>query len=65
MRWAGDEMEPDLVPQLCAQCIREGASREPKPIVKQFDGWGKEGDMTLYELSCGHRFLLHTPERNR
>lgn len=48
-----------LVPQLCTQC-RDG---EAKPVVGQWPGWGTEGNLTLHELSCGHRFLLHTDPR--
>lgn len=46
----------DLVPQICGQC----PDRDPKPITGQWDGWGREGNLTMYEMGCGHRFLLHT-----
>ena len=46
-----------LGPQLCTQCP---AGTEPLAVESATTGWGKEGDMTMYRLVCGHMFLLHT-----
>lgn len=49
-----------LVPQICLQCVQGNRDRTPKAVVKEMPGWGKEGNMTFYELECGHQWLMFT-----
>lgn len=44
-----------LGPQICSQCRPDIT---PRVVTEEKAGWGVDGDCTLYQLECGHMFLI-------